>query len=68
MKANKDTIITNDLREKLKALMQQEIEHVPTLLKDLDTEKRSNALCRLMPYVFPKVDAVSAQEGEPFTW
>lgn len=68
MKANKDAILTNDLRDKLKALMQQEIEQLPTLLKDLDSEKRINALCRLMPYVFPKVDAVSAQEGEPFTW
>lgn len=66
MKAEmKSQVLTNDLRDTLKTLMQKEIEKLPETLEALDPKERLNVVCKLMPYVFPKVEAVSAKQGEP---
>ena len=67
MKA-KEQILTNNLREKLKSIMQKEIERLPETLENLEPKERINILCKLLPYVFPKVEAVSPKEGEPLQW
>lgn len=67
MKA-KEQILTNDLRDKLKSIMQKEIERLPETLENLEPKERINILCKLLPYVFPKVEAVSPKEGEPMQW
>jgi hypothetical protein len=64
----KEQILTNDLRGKLKSIMQKEIERLPETLESLEPKERMNILCKLLPYVFPKVEAVSPQEGEPMQW
>jgi hypothetical protein len=64
----KELILTNDLRGKLKSIMQKEIERLPETLESLEPKERINILCKLLPYVFPKVEAVSPQEGEPIQW
>jgi hypothetical protein len=64
----KELILTNDLRGKLKSIMQKEIERLPETLESLEPKERMNILCKLLPYVFPKVEAVSPQEGEPIQW
>ena len=64
----KEQILTNDLRGKLKSIMQREIERLPETLESLEPKERMNILCKLLPYVFPKVEAVSPQEGEPMQW
>jgi len=64
MKA-KTQILTNDLRDKLKSIMQKEIEKLPETLEALEPKERINILCKLMPFVFPKVESVHPQEGEP---
>lgn len=61
-------ILTNSLRDTLKEVMQKEINQLPDLLEKLPPSERLNVLCRLMPFVFPKVDAVNASEGEPFSF
>lgn len=61
----KDQVLTTDLRETLKRIMQSEIEALPETLKELDPKERLNVVCKLMPYVFPKVEAVEAKSGEP---
>lgn len=63
----KEQILTNDLRDKLKNIMQKEIEKLPKTLEALEPKERINVICKLMPYVFPKVEAVHPKEGEPFT-
>ena len=63
----KDKIITMDLRDNLKASIQKEIEQLPVLLETLEPEKRLNIVCKLLPYILPKVDTISSKEGEPFT-
>ena len=64
----KEQVLTNSLRETLKAIMQNEIEKLPETLEALEPKERINVLCKLMPYVFPKVEAVHPKEGEPFTF
>ncbi|NQU87813.1 MAG: hypothetical protein HQ541_18860 [Mariniphaga sp.] len=59
-------VITNGLRESLKAIMQKEIENLPKQLEGLEPKERLNIMCKLMPYVFPKVETVHPTEGEPW--
>ncbi len=62
----KDQVLTMGLRETLKATMQKEIEKLPETLEALDPKERLNVVCKLMPFIFPKVQAIHPKEGEPF--
>ena len=55
---------TADIRETLKDIMQKEISELPKRLEALDDEKRLGIICKLMPYVFPKIETVEATRGE----
>ena len=61
----KEQVLTSNLRETLKNIMQKEIEKLPETLEALDPKERINVVCKLMPYVFPKVETVHPTEGEP---
>lgn len=61
----KEQILTMGLREALKTIMKNEIEKLPETLEALDPKERLNVVCKLMPYVFPKVETVHSKEGEP---
>lgn len=63
-----DQILTSSLRETLKILIQKELNKLPEILESLDPKERLNALCKLMPYVFPKVETITSKEGEPLQW
>lgn len=65
MKA-KEQVLTMGLRETLKTIMQKEIEKLPETLEALEPKERINVVCKLMPYVFPRVEAINSKEGEPF--
>jgi len=56
--------LTNNIRDTLKSLIQQEIAQLPETLKGLDPVQRLNILCKLIPYVMPKVESVSPYTGE----
>lgn len=58
--------LTNDLRNRLKLILQQEIEKVPELLEGMEGKERLETLIKLMPFVLPKVETVSITHGEPF--
>ena len=62
---SKEQVLTMGLRETLKTIMQKEIEKLPETLEALDPKERLNVVCKLMPYVFPKVETVHSKEGEP---
>jgi hypothetical protein len=64
----KEQVLTIGLRETLKAIMQKEIERLPETLESLEPKERLNVLCKLMPFVFPRVEAVHPTEGEPMQW
>jgi hypothetical protein len=61
-----EQVLTMDLREALKAIMRKEIDRLPETLEALEPKERLNIICRLMPYIFPKVTTVHPTEGEPF--
>lgn len=65
---SKEQTLTAELRDTLKTIMQKEIEKLPETLGQLEPKERVNVICKLMPFVFPKVNTVSATEGEPFQW
>lgn len=67
MKIEEQTIYS-ELRETIKKIMRQEIEEIPEGLKELEPRERLYILCKLMPYVFPKVKTVSHSSGEPFNF
>lgn len=68
MKDTEQTPVTDTMRTTLKALIQQEMVNLPAQLEKMDARDRVNVLCKLMPYVFPKVETVSADHGEPSEW
>jgi len=57
--------LTGNIRDTLKELMQKEFEQLPDTLKELEPVQRLNILCKLMPYVLPKVESVTHKLGEP---
>lgn len=61
-----DQVLTESLRMKLKEIMQKEIERLPTILEGLDDKERINVICKLMPFIFPKIESVSMSAGEPW--
>ncbi|WP_286854263.1 hypothetical protein [Proteiniphilum sp. UBA5259] len=63
-----DEIKVKSLRESLKELMQREIDNLPALLDQMEPKERINVICRLMPFVFPKLEAINANDGEPVSW
>lgn len=65
---NNEQVLTMTVRETLKAIMQKEIEKLPAHLETLEPKERLNILCKLMPFVFPKVENIHATDGEPMEW
>lgn len=63
-----DEIKVKSLRESLKELMQREIDNLPALLDQMEPKERINVICRLMPFVFPKLEAINSKDGEPVSW
>lgn len=61
-------ILIKDLRETLKELLQKEFEKLPETLAELEPKERMNILCKLMPFVFPKVETIHPTDGEPLQW
>lgn len=57
--------LVGSIRDTLKELMQKELKELPETLKDLEPVQRLNVLCKLIPYVLPKVEAVHSEKGEP---
>jgi hypothetical protein len=57
--------LTGNIRDTLKEMMQKEIERLPDTLKELEPVQRLNILCKLIPYVLPKVESVTHTQGEP---
>jgi hypothetical protein len=59
--------LVGSIRDMLKEQMQKELAQLPETLKDLEPIQRLNVLCKLIPYVLPKVEAVHSESGEPET-
>ncbi|MBC7384303.1 MAG: hypothetical protein H7296_15160 [Bacteroidia bacterium] len=64
----KEPVLTATLRDTLKETMQKEMEGLPGLLERLPPIERINAICKLMPFAFPKIETITATDGEPEKW
>jgi hypothetical protein len=60
--------LVKNIREMLKAQVQKELEQLPETLKDMEPDKRLSIVCKLIPFVLPKVEAINAERGEPGDW
>ncbi len=54
-----------NIRETLKETMQKEIQKLPETLKELEPVQRLNILCKLIPFVLPKVESIDHEHDEP---
>lgn len=60
--------LTKELRSALKNILHQELESLPDHLSKLEVKDRLDLLVKLLPFVLPKVEAVSHKENEPLDW
>ena len=58
-------ILTTDLRKTLKSMIKRELEGLPEYFETLEPKERLNIVCKLIPFVLPKVESVHTSEGEP---
>lgn len=63
MNSTKDICVT-DLRNTLKKIVKSEIKDLPETIKALKPEKRIDVICKLLPYVFPKIESVYYDKDE----
>ena len=61
----KKEVLTNDLRQNLKLVMQKEIESLSKQLETLEPNERLNFIIKLMPFVFPKIETINSLSDEP---
>ncbi|MBK9108872.1 MAG: hypothetical protein IPM92_11030 [Saprospiraceae bacterium] len=57
--------LTRNIRESLKEFIQRELELLPETLKDHASLQRLSIICKLLPFVLPKVENVIHKLGEP---
>lgn len=65
MKENTETILTTDLRNRLKELFKKELVKFPLYINQLQPKDKMDYLLKMMPYVLPKVENVNHENGEP---
>jgi len=58
--------VTRELREKLKNLIDSELEALPDLLSKLEPQARLEMIIKLMPFALPKVASIDSSAHEPF--
>lgn len=57
-------VSVKSIRETLKEMVKREIEILPDTLKGLEPVQRLNILCKLIPFVLPKVDSIHSEKYE----
>lgn len=57
--------IIKDIREHLKGIIQNEFVKLPEILQELEPMQRLNIICKLAPFVLPKVESIHSEKGEP---
>lgn len=59
---------TLDLRDRLKSIVESELDRLPDLLDGLNDKERLDVILKLMPLVMPKAKPVSHNANEPSDW
>jgi len=58
---------TSELRIALKHIVDDELQILQDNINELQPKERIDLLIKLLPYVMPKVQTVSARDGEPLS-
>lgn len=61
-------ITRKEIHAALKKIVADEVAALPETIKAMPPEKRARFLLELLPYVSPKMEAVSANYGEGMSW
>ena len=56
--------LVKNIRATLKTWVQNELEKLPETLEELPADKRVSVLCKLIPFVLPRVDSVHSERNE----
>ncbi len=59
---------TLDLRDRLKSIVESELDRLPDLLSGLNEKERLDVILKLMPLVIPKTQPVYYAANEPNDW
>ncbi len=60
--------LTLDLRDRLKSIVESELNRLPDLLNGLNDKERLDVILKLMPLVMPKAKSVHHTANEPSDW
>lgn len=60
--------LTQELRDVLKGIIDNELQHLPERLDKLDDRQRLDVVLKLLPYILPRVEQVAHWAGEPSQW
>ena len=58
---------TSELRKTLKHIVDDELQILQDNINELQPKERIDLLIKLLPYEMPKVQTVSARDGEPLS-
>ena len=67
-KAANKTPRTLDLRDRLKVLIEKELDNLPAVLDNLNDKERLDVVLKLMPLVLPKAKPVHYTANEAMGW
>ena len=57
---------TKDLREKIKEVVDMELQNIEAILGKLTEKERTDLLAKLLPFVLPKMNEHFVESKEPF--
>jgi hypothetical protein len=58
-----------NISETIKEIMKKEFEQLPETLKKLEPVQRLTIICKLAPYILPKIEVVNSEfEAKGFSW
>jgi len=60
--------LTLDLRDRLKSIVEKELDRLPKALDGLTDKERLDVILKLMPLVMPKAKPVHHTANEPSDW
>ena len=60
--------LTLDLRDRLKSIVESELDRLPDLLDALNDKERLDVILKLMPLVIPRAKSINHNANEPMSW
>ena len=60
--------LSNQIRDLLKSIYEDELEKLPEYLEELTTKERLDFVIKITPYILPKLDRIHYEKGEPINF